>query len=84
MMHEASRGFLSISSRVRGSCSRKCESLDLGGNFWAYLLLLIKMINSVETRCIVKAMNLQGVLVKIGDFIKFKGFLVEFLENRHS
>ena len=24
------------------------------------------------------------VFVKIGDFIKFKGFLVEFLENRRS
>ena len=27
---------------------------------------------------------LQGVFVKIGDFIKFEGFLVEFLENRRS
>ena len=27
---------------------------------------------------------LQGVFVKIGDFIKFKGFLVELLENRRS
>ena len=26
----------------------------------------------------------QGVFVKIGDFIKFKGLLVEFLENRRS
>ena len=24
----------------------------------------------------------QGAFVKIGDFVKFKGFLVEFLENR--
>ena len=29
-------------------------------------------------------MDLQGVFVKIGDFIKFKGFLVEFLENKRS
>ena len=29
-------------------------------------------------------MDLQGVFVKSGDFIKFKGFLVEFLENRRS
>ena len=29
-------------------------------------------------------MVLQGAFVKIGDFIKFKGFLVEFLENRRS
>ena len=27
---------------------------------------------------------LQGAFVKIGDFIKFKGFLVEFLESRRS
>ena len=27
---------------------------------------------------------LQGAFVKIVDFIKFKGFLVEFLENRRS
>ena len=27
---------------------------------------------------------LQGAFIKIGDFIKFKGFLVEFLENRRS
>ena len=26
-------------------------------------------------------MDLQGVFVKIGDFIKFKGFLVEILES---
>ena len=29
-------------------------------------------------------MVLQGAFVKIGDFIKFKGSLVEFLENRRS
>ena len=29
-------------------------------------------------------MDLQEVFVRIGDFIKFKGFLVEFLENRRS
>ena len=29
-------------------------------------------------------MYLQGVFVKIGDFIKFKGFLGEFLESRRS
>ena len=27
-------------------------------------------------------MTLPGVFVKIGDFVKYKGFLVEFLENR--
>ena len=27
---------------------------------------------------------LQGAFVKIGDFIKFKGFLVEFPKNRRS
>ena len=29
-------------------------------------------------------MDLQGVFVKIGDFIRFEGFLAEFLENRRS
>ena len=29
-------------------------------------------------------MDLQGVFVKIRDFIKFKGFLVEFLQSRRS
>ena len=28
--------------------------------------------------------DLQGVLVKVGDFVNFKGFLVEFLKNRSS
>ena len=41
-----------------------------------------------STVCILGALqrqvDLQGVFVKIGDFIKFKGFLVEFLENRRS
>ena len=33
-----------------------------------------------------RQVDLQGVPVKIGDFIKFKrqGFLVEFLESRRS
>ena len=31
-----------------------------------------------------RQVDLQGVFVKIGDFIKFKGSLVEFLENRRS
>ena len=39
----------------------------------------------MHTRCIIKTNKyLQGVFVKIGDFIKFDGFLVEFLENRRS
>ena len=41
--------------------------------------------NSVHTRLHCKdKRDLQGVFVKIGDFVKFKGFLVEFLENRRS
>ena len=31
-----------------------------------------------------RQVGLHGVFVKIGDFAKFKGFLVEFLENRCS
>ena len=42
-------------------------------------------INSVHTRCIVKTSGFtRGVCKNRGDFIKFKGFLVEFLENRRS
>ena len=29
-------------------------------------------------------LRVQGVFVKISDFITFKGFLVEFLENKPS
>ena len=42
----------------------------------------------ISTACKLGALqrqvDLQGVFVKIGDFTKFKGFLVEFPENRHS
>ena len=31
-----------------------------------------------------RQVDLQGVFVKIGDSIKFKGFLVDFLQNRRS
>ena len=31
-----------------------------------------------------RQVDLQGAFVKISDFIRFKGFLVEFLENRRS
>ena len=41
-----------------------------------------------STVCILGALQrqavLQGTFVKVGDFIKFKGFLVEFIENRRS
>ena len=39
---------------------------------------------SVHTRCIVKMSGFTRGFVKIGDFIKFKASLVEFLENRRS
>ena len=35
-------------------------------------------VESVHTRRIVKTMHLQGVVVKIGDSLRFEGFLVEF------
>ena len=67
---------------------QRCTSATLGLH-WSkrhqaippkdYLLL-----NSVHTRRIVKTAVLQGAFVKIGDFIKPKGFLVEYLENRRS
>ena len=31
-----------------------------------------------------RRVDLQGVFVKIGDFVKFKGLLVEFVENKWS
>ena len=37
-----------------------------------------------STVCILGALDLQRVFVKIKDFIKFNGLLVEFLENRRS
>ena len=41
--------------------------------------------NSVHTRCIVKTGGFtRGVCKNRGFYIKFKGFLVEFLENRLS
>ena len=40
--------------------------------------------NSVHTRRIVKTSGFTRGVCKIGDFIKFEGFLVEFLENRRS
>ena len=40
----------------------------------------LSKINCVQTRCIV----IQGVFVNFGNFIKFSGFLAEFLENRRS
>ena len=47
-----------------------------------------KFLARKSTVCILGALYRQGVLqgafVKIGDFIKFKGFLVYFLENRRS
>ena len=42
-------------------------------------------LNSVHTRCIVKTSGFtRGVCKNRGFSIKFKGFLVEFLENRRS
>ena len=40
--------------------------------------------NSVHTRCIVKTGGFTGGVCKNRGFIKFKGFPVEFLENRRS
>ena len=41
-----------------------------------------RSLNSVQTRGIVKTSEVTRVFVKIGDFIKFEGFLVEFQENK--
>ena len=53
-----------------------------------FRLLFFPTPKQSSTVCLLGALyrqvDLQGVFVKIGDFIKFKGFLVEFLENRRS
>ena len=41
-------------------------------------------INNVQTRCIAKTSGFTRGVCKIRDFIKLKGFLVEFLENKRS
>ena len=48
--------------------SGNCNGLSLQCAYWGHC----------------KKEDLQGVFVKIGDLIKFKGFLVEFLQNRRS
>ena len=47
-------------------------------NLWAPL------VNSVHTRCIVKTSGFTRGVCRNLDFIKFKGFLVEFQENSRS
>ena len=42
-------------------------------------IVFFLQVQLISTVCI-----LQGVFVKIGDFVKFKGFLVEFLQSRRS
>ena len=47
--------------------------------------LASNLVNSVHTRCIVKTSGFtRRVCKNRGFYIKFKGFLVEFLENRRS
>ena len=45
---------------------------------------LLTTFNSIHTRCIVKTSGFTRGVCKNRRFIKFKGFLVEFLENRRS
>ena len=55
------------------------------GSFVARTALQKTCHNSVHTRCIVKTSGFTRCVCKNqGDFIKFKGFLVEFLESRRS
>ena len=41
-------------------------------------------VKGVQTRGIVKTSGFTRGVCKIGDFIRFEGFRVEFLENRRS
>ena len=47
------------------------------GGLWGYFRVTI--LGALQ-----RQVDLEGVFVKTGDFIKFKGLLVEFLENRRS
>ena len=54
---------------------------------WPFSFYYLKKwlnLNNVHTRCIVKTSGFTRGVCKNPGFIKFKGFLVEFLESRRS
>ena len=64
----------------RSSASSGLSLVLLASACWAH-----GPINSVEAGGVVKTSGqTRGVCKKTGDFTAFKGFLVEFVENRRS
>ena len=56
-----------------------------GPSKWMLVIFFWILVNRVHTRCIVKTSGFtRGVCKNRGSYIKFKGFLVEFLENRRA
>ena len=96
MLEQPRRYFLDLCGFLICSLAWKLHSLSLHGIELTYQLsrhsyhpnrkryMRTLLFNSVHTRCIVKTSGFTRVFVKIGNFIKFKGFPVEILENRRS
>ena len=76
-MHSASNYNKSEPTAVKWQVRSSTRSMRLSSQ--------VPLINSARTRCIVKTSGFtRGVCKNWGFFIKFKGFLVEFMENRRS
>ena len=58
------------------------QGVGLGGRKNPRIIVGENYFNSVHTRCIVKTSGFTRGVCKNRDFIKFKGFLVEFIENK--
>ena len=78
-----------------GGCRRQIGELGGGGGY--FFFFFGAEMSTKNPTCVVargstvcklvslqRQVDLQGMFVKIGDFIQSKGFLVEFLENRRS
>ena len=63
--------------------SRSCQSMCSSGQTKPPFANPL-FVNSAQTIGIVKTSGFTRAFVRIGDFTKFKSFLVEFLENRRS
>ena len=81
-------GFIGLIPNKRTRWIPRCCKLPIAYPMFQELLLShcknALLINSVQTRGVVKTSGFTGVLVKIADFIEFKRFLLEILENKPS
>ena len=83
--HQASHNGLRSSSAWSLSWPLQTQgSKSMSATYTPARHFYIILVNSVHARCIERQAVLQGAFVKIGDFIRFKAFLVEFLESRRS